>query len=535
MVTELSGEHVLTGAPPPAADAAALVRHGIELQALGRWAEASEPLLRATVLAPTNPDAWLQASMNLGIAAREDQAEQAAAALRQLRPARGSMWFAGEVEEPLLPFAQLSQAVYVLLVEKDEETGQGILTRLVDGGHEAAPPGAQQVVAAALTMLGREKEVVERYQGETDPALRMWVASALLTQGARLADKDQLPQALASWRRVVDAYGDDPGAQHAVAGALINQAAAYGLLGQASDQLKALGEAVHRYARTPDPALRRRAAAALASQRDIFRDSGQQHAAQEAADRLLTLFQGDPDPVIAGLAAGARIDRWLAGHRALPRFLASPLRGLLRLAARLRYRRRRSTDYPWKLPSRPLAVLGSTLIVTGRVVQVAAIVGAVVFTIRAGHERQTTSGLVLACGALAMLAHFAAVTGQRLRGRFTADMLRLVPSQLPRTVATAVFALAVAWVAPTLEHFGLAYTFSPPRETYRWFHGIGLPSWADISVMVVLAPIEIILLSLLFTGVVLMPLRALLGKDNALVAALEDTFPSFKVESGEEM
>jgi tetratricopeptide (TPR) repeat protein len=535
MVTELSGEHVLTGAPPPAGDAAALVRHGVDLQALGRWAEASEPLLQATVLAPTNPDAWLQTAINLGVAGREDQAEQAAAALGQLRPTRESMWFAAEVEEPLLPFARLSQAVYVLLAEKDEEAAQAILTRLVDGYREAPPPGARRVVAAALTMLGREEEVVERYQGETDPALRMWVASALVTQGARLADRDQLQQALAPWHRVVDAYGDDPGAQHAVAGALSNQAAAYGLLGQTSEQLEALDEAVHRYARTPDPALRRQAAAALASRRDIFRGTGQQRAAQEATDGLLTQFQGDPDPVVAHITANARIDRWLAGRRALPRFLTPPLRGLLRLATRLRYRRQRSIAYPWKSPSRPVTVLGSTLIVTGRVVQVAAIVGAVVFTIRAGREGQTTSSFVLACGALAMAGHFGAVVGQRLRGRFTADMLRLVPSRLPRTLTAAVFALAVAWVSPTLERFGMAYAFGPPRETYRWFQGIGLPSWADISVMVVLAPIEVILLAALFTGVVLMPLRALLGKENALVAVLEDSFPSFKVESGEEM
>jgi hypothetical protein len=69
----------------------------------------------------------------------------------------------------------------------------------------------------------------------------------------------------------------------------------------------------------------------------------------------------------------------------------------------------------------------------------------------------------------------------------------------------------------------------------RGFRGIGVPSWADISVMVVLAPIEVLLLTALFTGVVLVPLRALLGQGNALVASLEDSFPSFRVESGEEV
>ena len=74
-----------------------------------------------------------------------------------------------------------------------------------------------------------------------------------------------------------------------------------------------------------------------------------------------------------------------------------------------------------------------------------------------------------------------AVVGQRLRGRFTADMLRLVPSRLPRTLTAAVFGLAVAWVSPTLERFGMAYALGPPRGTYRWFQGIGLPSWGRTS------------------------------------------------------
>jgi hypothetical protein len=445
------------------------------------------------------------------------------------------MWFAAAVEEPLRPLAQLSQAVYELLAGSDEDAYRWLLAHVVKDYREAASPQVQQVVAAALTMLGREEEVIGRYGRETDPALRMWVASALVTQGAKQAGADRTDQALATWHRVVETYGDDPGMQPLVARALSNQAYAYGLLGQTSDQLGALDETVHRYARSPDPALRRRAAAALASRRDIFQDADQPCSAREATDRLLTQFQGDHDPVVAGITADARMDRWLAGRRVLPRFLIPPLRGLLVLLARLRYRRQRGIDHPWKPPSRLVTASGSALTVTGRVVQVAAVVAAVVFTIQAGRESQTTSSFVLACVALAMAGHFASVAGQRVRGRLSADMLRLVPSRLPLALTGAVFALAAAWVSPALACFGLAYAFGPPRETYRWFLGIGLPSWADISVMVVLAPIEVLLLTALLTGVVLVPLRALLGQENALVAALEDSFPSFRVESGEEI
>jgi tetratricopeptide (TPR) repeat protein len=533
MVMELSDEEMLAGAPSRRGDAAALVRYGIVFQALGRWAEAREPLLRATVLAPTNPDVWLQAAMDLMAVGQEDQAEQAVAALRQLRPMRESMWFAGDIGEPLQPIAQLSRALYVLVVEEDGAAAEGILTQLVDAYDEAALPRIQQIVATALIGLGREDEVIERYMKETDPALRIWVASALVTQGAKLADKGEAYKALASWQRVLEDYGDDPNLQHLVARALSNQVNEYGRRGQASEQLRALDETVRRYASTPDPALRRRAAAALALRRDILNDTGQQRAAQETVDRLFTQFRGDPDPVIAGIIADARIDRWLAGRQALPRFFIPPLRSLLRLVHRLRYRRQRGIDYTREPPSKAVTMLGRALTLAGRVVLATAIVGSVVFTIRAGSNGQTTSGLVLACGALAIAGQLGALLGQRLRGRFTAEMLALVPRRLPRTLVAAVFTLAIAWVSPALEQLGVAYTFGPPRETYRWFLGIGLPSWADISVMVVVAPIEVVLLIAVFTTVVLTPLRALLGRKNALVTALEDSFGSIKVEPDE--
>jgi tetratricopeptide (TPR) repeat protein len=528
---ELSDEELLADAPP-LDNAVALVRHGVALQALGHWTEAREPLLRATVVAPTNPDAWLQAAADLMAVGQEDQAEQAFAALRLLRPARESMWFASETEEPLQPIAQLSQALYVLVVEEDRAAAEGILTEIVDNYSEAALPRVRQVAAAALIGLGREEEVIERYAREADPALRIWAAAALLTQGAKLADKGEVHTALASWQRAVEDYGDDPHLQPLVARALSNQVIGYGQQGQASEQLQALDEMVRRYASAAEPELRRQAASALALRRDVLSQTGQQRAAQEAADRLLAQFRNDRDPVVAGIVADARIDRRLTGHQALPRLFIPPVRGLLRLVNRLQYRQR-GIDYTWESRSRRVTALGWTLTLGGRVVLVIAIVASVVFTIRAGSKGETTSSLVLACGALAMAGQLVALLGQRVRGRFTAEMLALAPARLPRTLASAGFALAVAWVSPVLEHLGTSYVFGPPRETYRWALGIGLPSWADISVMVVLAPIEVVALIVVFTIVVLMPLRAILGTKNALVVTLEDSFGSIKVEPDE--
>jgi len=91
--------------------------------------------------------------------------------------------------------------------------------------------------------------------------------------------------------------------------------------------------------------------------------------------------------------------------------------------------------------------------------------------------------------------------------------------------------LGVAWVSPLIERIGLAYTFGPPRYTYRLLCGIGLPTWAAITCMVVIAPIELLVLAGLFSTIVLGPLRAVLGDNSALVETLEDSFAHVKVES----
>lgn len=528
-------EDILAGATRQPLDAAALVHRGIVLQALGHYDEALEPLLWATVLAPTNPNAWLQRAMGLRAVLREEQAEHAAAALRELRPMQASMWFAGEVEELLQPFARASRATYLIWVDRDEEAAKEVLTGLVDAYGEAMLPQVRQTVAYALISLGRAEEVIRRFATETDPGLRSCVASALVTQGALLADRGRVHESLASWNQIVQAYGDDPSLRPAVARALHNLAFVYGQHGQTEDQQRILDETVHRYAEAPEPELRRGAARALAQRHDVLRSNHQQQTAQETADRLLTKFRSDPDPVVARLAADARIERWLATRDKRLRFLARPIYWLLRLSAAIRHREPRGIDYPWAAhPKAITALLGRALTAAGRIVQAAATVAVVMFATRVSREGGTTSSRALVCGALIIAGQLVAVLGQRLRGRFTVEVLRLTPRRLPRTLAAAVLALAAMWISPTLERYGKAYVFGPPRDTYRWLREMGLRRWTDLAVMVPLAPIEVLTMITIFTVGVLKPLRSLLGSENALVVALEESFGSVSVEPDEE-
>ena len=536
MVAEPSDQELLAAAPSQPGDAAALVVYGITLQALGRYLDACEPLLQATVLAPTNANAWLQAAIDLQSIGREAQAEHAFAALRELHPIQESMWFSDQIEEPLRPFAQLSRAVYLLTADGNRQGAQEALTQLVDAYGEIPLPRVQQVVAAALNSLGRFEEVIQRYTvDDTDPRLRWWVASALVTQGARLSSKGRGYDALASWHQVLNNYGDDPDLQFLVARALGNQANVYGRLGQTNEQLRALEETIRRYEKAQDPVLRRRAAAAIASRQDILQHIDRQHTAQEAADRLDAQFRGDPDPLVKVIVEDARIDRWLAGHPRLPQAFASMLRRLLRQAARLRYREPRGIAYPSAPRSMGVRVLGRTVTCLGRLLQVAAIAVVVVFATRANSEGQTTSSPALVSVALGIAGQLTVLFGQRLRGgRFTAEMLRLEPRQLPRTIAIAVLTLALVWLSPGLERAGSAYVYGLPRETYRGLRETGLPVWADIAMMIFIAPIEILVLLIMFSAGPLKAFKKLLGDKNPAVEAAEEQFGSVHMESDEE-
>jgi tetratricopeptide (TPR) repeat protein len=523
-----------------------LLRRGIVLQAIGRDADALDPLLRATVLAPTDPNVWLQTACALKAVGRPEQAEQAVAALRELRPREAALWFAAEVEQPLAPVAALSRAVYLAEFVSGAAAEQ-LLAKLATDYGEAAEPRIQHIVELATLWLaglaaargdGAEAfqlldDLITRHAESSDSRVRVYVASALVMRGDLLVGSDRVSEGLATWDRVRTTYGDETALRALVAVALGKEAETYRKLHMSKERLSRLQEIVRRYADAPEPELRRAAAEAAASQGTVLAAAGDQRPAQDARADLIRRFRDDPDPIVARIVVKARVERWLAQRSPVARAAARPACRLLLLAPRLLYHERGGIAL--RQPrNRFAAGMGRALSVVGPILTIASILAVVVYAIRAVLDGDTTSGPVSVFVAAAIAGQGLSLLGRRLRGRFSVEMLRFVPARLPRTLFAAAAALGVAWISPAIERAGAVYTFGPPRYTYRLLGAAGLPDWAAIVAMIPIAPAELLLLAVLFTKVVVKPMRTLLGHENALVKALEDSFPTVSAGNGDE-
>jgi len=462
-----------------------------------------------------------------------------------LRPREAGLWFATEVEEPLAPLAALSRAAYLAEFESGAAAEQ-LLAKLAADYGRATVPRIQHVVDVATLALadlaaGRNDlaqafelldDLITRQAESSDSRVRVCVASALLRRGLLLVRSDRASEGIATWDRVLTIYGDEPALRPLTAGALGNKAETYSRLGMSEERLSSLQEIVRRFAEAPEPELRRAAAKAAALQGTVLAASGDQRAAQDVRADLIRRSRNDSDQIIARVVAEARLERWLAQRSPLFRAAARPTRRLLLLAPRLLYREQ--SGIAVREPrSRLTAGIGRALSVVGSTLTVASILAAVVYAIMGLLDRDTTSGPVLVFVAIAIASRGLSLLGQWLRGRFSAEMLQFVPTRLPRTLFTAAAALGLGWISPTVERVGAVYTFGPPRYTYRLLRAAGLPDWAAIVAMIPIAPVELLLLAVLFTVVVVGPLRALLGRENALVKALEDSFPTVTGEASD--
>jgi tetratricopeptide (TPR) repeat protein len=544
LAAPVTDEELLARIPSDISDAALQLRLGIALQALGCDRRALQPLLRATVLAPTDPNAWLQTSIALSIVGRGDEAEHAVAALRELKPSRSKMWFDAEDDEALQPVARLSRATYLGLVAGEVDQAEQDLAKLVRDYASIALPRVQHAVALAEVSLAQFRagrgetiealrtlaSVIARLETSADPRTRVCVANALLWRGALLAETDDIHEALAAWERVRSAYGDDDDAQLLVAQALANMAGAYEQMTLPGERDRILAEIARRYAHSHEPELRRCAVVALlASDRKPDVTDGQTSHGT-SLDRVADGFRYDPDPVIARISAEVRMDRWMHDHQRLNAGLhGRALRAVLRVLVALRHRRPHGIVYPQRTSSRPRRVLTALLVGIGRSTQIAGVVAFVILSIHASAEGDTTSLQVLGCGVLVTAGGLAALLGARIAGRFTVDTLALAPSRLPRTAFSLVLALGAAWVSPTIERVGISFIFGPIGATYDWFSQIGLPIWVRIPVIIPLAPIEVLVMIALAQLIIVGPARAVFGRQNALVAALEDSFGSVEV------
>jgi hypothetical protein len=124
----------------------------------------------------------------------------------------------------------------------------------------------------------------------------------------------------------------------------------------------------------------------------------------------------------------------------------------------------------------------------------------------------------------AYLGHMLSLAGQRLEGRFVVEVLDVVPARLPRTFLRLGSTLFAAWVSPLLVTVGIALVYGAPKATYLWLVERGVPPVVDLAAMIVIAPVEVIFVCGLFSAAVTDPIRWLLGSEDPLVRALEESF-----------
>ena len=504
-----------------------LFRRGLALQADGHDGRALPFLVRAAMLHRTDADAWLQAYMALSAVGRSDDARLASSVLIELHPVQKQMWFEQEIDDSLEPLARVSRTAFISLVPRDAEALELQLQQVIsDLRASTEPPVRRMVGFARLGLAGQRAvngrvpealqildEMIDELAADPDPRVRSCVASALVTRGGLLDRSGQAASALLDWARVRSVYGEDAGeVQELVARAIGNTIDSLHVGSPDRDAL--LLEFFNRYRTSADVSLRRRSAAAL-----------QEVAGQDLAAEA---FRDDPDWQLARMCARARVDRWVRRRLPLGRILARGLGPLAGLIIALRHRRRATLVDTAVGPRRRAA--GAVLVVLGRSVQLAAILAAAYVNVHAVVNEQTADLRLVGCVLILGVARLAALLGHQLSGRFTVETLGLAPRRLPRTVLTLALTLVSAWLAPGLEQVGLQFTYGPVRATFDWLKGVGLPTWADIVVMIPIAPVEVLFMITIFSAFVLRPLGAILGKGSAAVSVLEESFGSLTSE-----
>lgn len=211
--------------------------------------------------------------------------------------------------EPAAFEADLVTARQLLAQFKNDEA-----IALFDQGIRLRREGHPEDAAAAYGQL------VSRFAGDSQPALRQLVARALVEQGVTLGDLGRLEEAVAVHARLVGQFGGDDaaGLRELVATALVNLAIDFSGLGRREDALKAAEQAVGSYAELAeaDPGAfqgrldaarqvlahsRSEAARALFHEGTTLAEQGHPEAAAAAYRQLAARFDGGDEPALREL------------------------------------------------------------------------------------------------------------------------------------------------------------------------------------------------------------------------------------------
>jgi tetratricopeptide (TPR) repeat protein len=541
----LTDEQLLAEAPSQPHDRAAVLRRAIVLQALG-YDDCALPLLvRALALDYTDPNAWLQSMIALSMCGRTYEAEQAQTALRELKPMQSAMWFTAEDREPLRPYVRLVHEAFMAAASASADPRRigDELTALIEDYGDEELLRVQYTVSIAAQFLAQysidtnpaepEKalrlldDVVSRMAEYSDGRATFATANALLTRGSLLAQVGRTDEALATWRQVQDIHpstgeGISPRVHMLIEQAMTNLAWQLLRSGRAEEGAETIEELARRYQGSPEPELRLKAAQSMLG--------------YGAVDAVAEGFRGDADPAVARVAAEAELSRFLRRH---PRLNRAPARWFIRvgwgLAVAARHRPPQGIVDPDAARSATRRRLGTTLRAVGVVLSSGAALASVVLLVRVpqSEEAPTTSLPLLACAAVVLAGQLAYSAGLRVMGRYSVATLAIAPRRLPRTALRAAFVLLAGWIAPAIERLGLSITYGPIRGSYGWLRDVGSPAWLAVIVMIVVAPIELLLVTYICTAL-LGPFRSLLGADNPLVKGLAEALPRIVVDEDEE-
>jgi hypothetical protein len=150
----VTDDELLSRAPDDRADAAAQLRRGVTLQALGYLERSLPPLRRATLLAPTDPNPWFQIAIGFSGTGRAEQVEAVGPVLRELSPSRSDMWFEVERDEALRPFARFTRAAF-LAFEGENEAFEAASRSVIEDYRDSSLARVQTTVALAETGLAQ--------------------------------------------------------------------------------------------------------------------------------------------------------------------------------------------------------------------------------------------------------------------------------------------------------------------------------------------------------------------------------------------
>lgn len=170
----------------------------------------------------------------------------------------------------------------------------------------------------ALRQLEREEEslkaydeVVERFEKDPAPAIRVQVARALVYKGVALSQFERQEEAISAYNGVVERFGKDtaPVIREQIANALFNKGNALGQFKRGEEAIEAYDEVVERFDKDAAPAIRVQVANAFVNKGVTLGQLDRAEEAINAWSEVVKRFGKDTSPTIFSPVAAALFNK----------------------------------------------------------------------------------------------------------------------------------------------------------------------------------------------------------------------------------